>query len=178
MNSEKNKKKNFLSKISDNKKALIFRWWISGAVCFFIGWGTSLGTRIDSYDLIFVLGLVTGLAHLIIYNPIVFGMFEIERDGKIVNKKYYERTILEGTYVKLAEIMKSIFSVIFVSLTYFLVNILYSIIFNKPETFIFLPLEPVLYATLFIAYYTLFTKIARLIVKLFTKIFKKEKIEN
>lgn len=67
-------------------KVGFFRWWLSGAVYFFIAWGTNLGMKEDPLDLIFVLGVVTGVAHIFIFNPIVYGMFDIKRNGKIVNK--------------------------------------------------------------------------------------------
>ena len=46
MEKKEEKKSNFLSKISDNTKIMFFRWWLVGAIYFFIAWGTKLGLNL------------------------------------------------------------------------------------------------------------------------------------
>lgn len=131
--------RSFLSKIPDNVKVNICRWWLCGAIYFLLGLGTSLGTSDSALDLVFFLGIGIGIAHIFIFNPIVYSMFDIERNGKIVNKKYYERTILEGTFSKLAELLKCLICSFCVFFIYQFINLSIVNIFNLAEETVVLP---------------------------------------
>lgn len=150
---QSDKKKNFWAKIPDNVKVGFFRWWFVGAIYFMIAWGTNLGQSEDPFDLIFVLAVAIAFGHILIFNPIVYGMFEIERNGVIVNKKYYERTIWEGALIKILEFFHCFVVSILVYLTYELLNRWIIELAHLNENAIPLAGEPFIYATLFLIYY-------------------------
>ena len=159
-------KKRWYQRIPDGVKVGFFRWWLSGAVYFFIAWGTNLGMKEDPLDLIFVLGVVTGVAHIFIFNPIVYGMFDIKRNGKIVNKKYYERTIFQNVFLNLAEIFKCMIITVLVVATYELINTTILAITNQTASTIPVKGEPILYASFFIIYYQLYESCKNLVLRL------------
>lgn len=147
------KKKSFLSKIPDGVKVEFFRWWFVGAICFFIAWGTNLGNKEDPFDLIFVLALVISLGHMLIFNPIIYGMFDIKRNGKIVNKKINERKIWEGSLIKILDFFKSLSASLVVYVAYILINRLVIELAHMDGTKLPFPVEPFGYATLFLVFY-------------------------
>ena len=146
------KKPSFLSKIPDGVKVEFFRWWFVGAICFFIAWGTSLGEK-DPFDLIFFLALAISLGHVFIFNPIVYGMFDIKRNGKIVNKKINERHIWEGALLKILDFFQCLVVSILVYATYETINRLIIHFTNISETTVPFPVEPFGYTTLFLIFY-------------------------
>lgn len=161
-------KKSILSKIPDNVKIAIFRWWLAGAVYFFIAWGTNLGMNADPLDLIFVLGLVLGVCHIFIFNPIVYGMFDIKRNGKIINKKYYERTIMQNIFLRLGEIFRCLIITVLIVATYELLNTTINSISGNTQN---IPIkgEPFLFATFYIIYYFIYDLIKNLIYRFIDK---------
>ena len=185
-NSEKDvsEKRTLWSKISDNKKVTFFRWWFEGAVYFFIAWGTQLAMSTDPLDLLFVLAIVTTVVHIFIFNPICYAMFDIERQGYIINKKYYERKIWEGVLNYLGEFFRCLITVMLVFASYQGINKAIIAIFNYTEDVVVLKGEPIIYSTLFIIFYILIGWIclqaASLVSKIKTskksKTGKKEKI--
>jgi len=142
-------------RISDNVKAGILRWWIAGMSYFLIGFGTRMGMFQDALDLIFFLGLGVGLAMIFIYNPIAYGMFRIQRRGKLLNKPYYERKGWQNAGYKLAEIFKNMVIVWLVYLTYQNVNVMLNRLGQLPEETVLIPGEPFGFATLYLLYYQL-----------------------
>lgn len=147
-------------RISDNVKAGIFRWWIAGMCYFLIGFGTQVGLFQDPMDLIFFLGVGVGLAMVFIYNPIAYGMFRIERRGKIANKPYYERKGWQNAGYKLAEIFKSMVIVWLVYMTYQNVNEFLNQVRQLPEGTILVPGEPFGFATLYLIYHQVLVGLA------------------
>ncbi len=147
------KKKKFLSKIPDGVKVEFFRWWFVGAICFFIAWGTNLGNKEDPFDLIFVLALVISFGHMLIFNPIVYGMFDIKRNGKIVNKKINERKIWEGSLLKMFDFFQSFVTSLLVYVSYILINRLILEVAHLDGSRLPFPVEPFGYATLFLIFY-------------------------
>lgn len=139
-------------RISDNVKAAILKWWVAGMCYFFIGFGTQAGVFQDPVDLIFFLGVGVGLAMIVVYNPIAYGMFRIERRGKIANKSYYERKGWQNALYRLAEIFKDLFLVWLIYQTYQSVNLLINQIGHLPEGTILVPGEPFGFATLYLLY--------------------------
>ncbi len=169
-----------IKKMDSKYKVLFFRWWFSAAVCFFIVWGTSLGSQETTLDLIFFLGLGMGIGNLFIFNPIISSVFDIERRGKIANKKMTERSIPEGIFYMLSEIFKSMLAVYIVSWIYEGINILINKIGNYPSEHVGFPVEPISYAIIFVIIYSILGFIWDLIVILYEKVFKKgqDKVTN
>ncbi len=166
------KKKSILSKIPDGVKVEFFRWWFVGAICFFIAWGTNLGKN-DPFDLIFVLALVISLGHIFIFNPIVYGMFDIKRNGKIVNKKINERHIWEGALLKTFDFFMCLVVSILVYATYECINRLIIHFGNMSSTTVPFPVEPFGYATLFLVFYLIISFIVNKIILLCSYIQRK-----
>jgi len=142
----------------------IIRWWGAGAVYFFIGWGTNLGAKSDALDFIFILGVVLGLFTIIVIDPIIYGMLDIERkDGQLYNKKYHERTIMQNVYIRFSEILKGILISILVFLTYNFINMAIIEIFSKSSESVPLAGEPITFGLFYIAFYYLIRFIVRLV---------------
>lgn len=165
MKENKNDERPFLSKINDNVKIAFIRFWFVGLIYFFVGWGTSLGQNDDPLDLIFVLSLVTAAGHLFIFNPIIYKMFDVQRNGLFVNKKYNERSIFQGVIYNLLEFLKCVFITILVFLTYQLINYLLVDVLKMSQ----LGGEPILYSIFFTAYYSLISFISSKLALLFKK---------
>lgn len=159
LNLEK-EKVSFLSKISDSTKIKIIRWWCAAAIYFFIGWGTTLGGNETPYDLVVALGIVAGLANVFVVHPVIYAMFDIERKGKIENKKYYERTVLEGVWHKLGEVFKCLLVSIMVFFIYQIINISIINIFNGDESSVVFGGYPITYGIFFLGCYLLCDGIA------------------
>lgn len=61
-----------LSKIPTPIKAIIIKWWFAGLVCYFIVMGLgSLGTNMDTLDLLVLTGVVLGIIVDCMVNPIL-----------------------------------------------------------------------------------------------------------
>lgn len=168
------KKKSILSKIPDGVKVEFFRWWFVGAICFFIAWGTSLGKN-DPFDLIFVLALVISFGHMLIFNPIVYGMFDIKRNGKIVNKKISERHIWEGALVKIMDFFQCLIVSFIVYGAYEGINRMIIHFAKLTETTVPFPVEPFGYATLFLIFYLAISFIVNRVSLLISYLSKKHK---
>ncbi len=144
----------------------IIRWWGAGAVYFFIGWGTNLGAKSDPLDFIFILGVTLGLVTIVIIDPIIYGMLDIERkDGQLYNKKYHERTIMQNVYIRFSEILKGILISIFIFLSYNLINLMIIQLFSLSSEDIPLAGEPITFGLLYIAFYYLIRYMLRLLKK-------------
>lgn len=170
--------KKILEKIrnmKDSYKILLFRWWFSAAVCFFIAMGLQFGNQGSTFELVFGLGLGIGVANLLLFNSIISSVFDIERRGKIANKKMSERSIIEGVWYMLSEILKSMIAVYIVSWIYQGINVLINLIGNYPDDHIGFALEPICFGIFFTIVYQLLGYIWDLLVILASKIFKKGK---
>lgn len=151
------KRRNRLKKIPDSVKAGALRWWIAGMCYFFIGFGTQTGMFYDPVDLVFFLGTGIGLATILVYNPIAYGMFDMVRRGQIVNQAYYERRGWQNAAVKLAEIFKNLFLVFLVYMAYQSLNLFAERLLSLPAGTVTIPGEPFGFATLYLIFYQLFT---------------------
>lgn len=165
-----NKKKSIWSKIPDNVKAEFFRWWFVGAIYFLVAWGTSLGNHEDVFDLIFWLAVAISFGHILIFNPIVYGMFEIERNGVIVNKKYNERKIWEGALMKILEFFHCFVVSILVFITYELLNRWIIELAHMNKNAIPVQGEPFIYTTLFLIYYNAISFLVNMSIRLVMRI--------
>ena len=143
------KKKRF----SDNTKVSFFRWWFAGALYYLLAFGSTLGSSNSLLDLLLFLGLGMGIATLFIFNPIVYGMFSIKRNGRIVNQKYNERTLLVGVAQKLLELGKCFFVVCVVMMMYQGMNLGLQQLRDLPVGTITVKGEPFLFATLYLLVY-------------------------
>lgn len=148
-----NQKKQGKRKISDNVKAALLRWWIAGMCYFFVGFGTTAGLANNPFDLCFFLGIAIGLATVVIYNPIAYGMFNIQRRGRSVNKKYFERKGWENAIFKLLEIFKSMFIVVLVYISYQQINLIINHLQDNSMDTVVVSGEPFGFATLYLLYY-------------------------
>lgn len=119
-------------------------------------------------DLIFALGVGIGLVTVVIYNPIAYNVFNIERNGAIINQKYLTRSGVVKAGYNLLEIGLSLVTVILVYLTYQNVNLLINSICNLPEDVIVIPGEPFGFATLYLVFYGAIIRLGHM-VKMFTK---------
>lgn len=161
--------KNLIGGLSDNTKSYFIIWWFAGAVYFFIGWGTTLGVNKDPFDLLFFLGLGMGLVTAFLINPIIYHMFSIKRKGTIANKQYFERTVWQGVLMKLLEFFKAFAINILIFFTYQLLNQGLILLFDLNPERIIVPGEPILYATFYTFYYSIFVGIGNTIAKALAK---------
>lgn len=139
-------------RLSENAKVNIFRWWFAGAVYFMVAWATPVGSG-AFIDMVVILGMAMGLATVFLFNPIVYGMFDIKRNGRIVNQKYYERSVGTGVLQKLMEAGKCLLATVLVALTYHVINTAAIGLLRLGTDSVVLAGEPILFATLFLIYY-------------------------
>lgn len=164
----------FLSKIPDKVKINVCRWWFFGALFFLIAWGTNISS--NKLDLIFFMGVGIGIGNIFIFNPLMYSIFDVERNGKLINKKYYERKVLEGVFVKLAEIFKCLLCSFLVWAIYQGINISFINILNLDENKIPFPAEPICYGIFFLLMYLGISAIVDLIIRIKDKV--KDKKQN
>lgn len=146
--------------LSDNVKAGLLRWWLVGMCYFMIGFGTQTGAQSSPLDLIFFLGVGTGLVTVVIYNPIAYSAFDIVRGGEIVNKTRKNRSGAAKARDNLLEIGTSFLVVILIYLTYQGVNELLVKLLERPEGTVLIPGEPFGFATLYILFYSALVGVA------------------
>lgn len=144
---------NSLNNNASNKNkwiTFIIRWWSVGAMYFFIGWGTQLGNYDHPLDMIFILGGAIGLFNSFVVNPSLKMLFDI---GK--QKKYLEWTIMEKVSFRLQNVVASMFIVYLVTIIYDVINRTAIIFLKLPDETVFLPGEPILFATFYMIIYTI-----------------------
>ncbi len=159
MKKEKEKKK-----MTDETKVTLCRWWFVGMVYFLIGFGTSLANTTDPLDLIFALGIGIGVCTVFVFHPIVYHMFNIHRRGKMANKAYLNRTVMENVSLSLREIVRCFFIVVLVFLVYQYINIALIAMFGLAEDVVVLAGEPILFAVFFVLLYNLSDYIVDLVL--------------
>jgi hypothetical protein len=156
-------------RISDGVKEVLVRWWIAGMCYFFIGVGTQAGLMQSPLDLVFFLGVGIGLVTVVIYNPIVYGMFDVKRNGRIVNDSYYEKKGRERILYNLSLVFLNIVIVSFVYLTYQGINEAMCSAEKQPSGTILFPCEPFGFATFYVLYYYLLLRVGGAVRKLIGK---------
>jgi hypothetical protein len=102
---------------TDQRSAMLIRWWAAGAVYFFIGWGTSVG-RQSMIDFVFSLGLWMGLFNILIINPSLRSLFNIGPK----KRPQHENTFAQRLSDHLVELLKTIFIVFNVAMLYQVIN--------------------------------------------------------
>lgn len=120
--------------------AFLIRWWTAGAVYFFLGWGTRLGTRESSFDLVFFLGLTIGALNSLVVDPVIQMTFGIGNA-----KPYREMTTAGRVWRRLATVMQALGVVVLVTLLYQGINVAATHLFTLDEGQVFLPGEPILF---------------------------------
>jgi hypothetical protein len=165
-------------RFSDNTKVSFFRWWFAGALYYLLAFGSAVGQSDSFLDLLLFLGLGMGIATLFVFNPIVYGMFDIKRHGRIMNQKYDERTLLVGVVQKLLELGKCFLVVLLVALLYQLLNLGIQVMRNLPKGTISLKGEPFLFATFYLGIYNALSYISDKAMDLLYCIFSSRKGRN
>jgi hypothetical protein len=154
MDNEKKQKRNRMY-------ALLIRWWAVGAVFFFIGWGTSLGSYTSMIDFTLILGIAIGIINSMVVDRVVFEWFSI---GK--KQKYLDVTIMQKVSDRLLSVVVSIFIVYLVSVLYTIINVNAIEILGKSDEFILLPVEPILFALFYIIIHDTLRKVLEVVIHL------------
>ena len=147
---------------TDRRIALIFRWWASGAVYFFIGWGTSLGNQTNLIDFVFSLGVVMGMFNMLLINPGLRMAFNVEPQRRPRSHALSQRV---SDY--LVEILKNIAIMFVIALIYVAINSAINVAFGLPSSNISLPGEPILFGVFYVLVWVLFGRITQRIKQAF-----------
>jgi hypothetical protein len=142
--------------LTDRRIALLIRWWAAGAVYFFIGWGTFLGSQRSSIDLMFTLGLVMGLFNILIINPVLRMMFYLGP-----RRPAHENTFMQRMSDHLVELIKSMGIVFIVFLVYITINQALVTLLRLPEDAVPLPGEPVLFGLFYLLVFLVLEAVVR-----------------
>lgn len=139
-------------------KIIIFlmRWWAVGAVYFFIGWGTRLGSYTHSIDFILMLGIAIGLFNSYVVDTAVRMLYN---RGPQVG--YLDKTIMMKVSLRLQSVVLSTFIVFIVSMIYININKAAIVLFDLDPERVFLPGEPILFAVFYMIAYTLIDQIVQ-----------------
>lgn len=129
----------------NRKIVFAIRWWFVGAVYFFIGWGTSLGNQSTSIDFIISLGICIGLCNSFVVNTIIKMLYNID-----TGINYYDKRIFNKIKKRFADIFLAIFIVTIVVGIYALINTTAIKLFNLPDSAVFLPGEPIMFALFYV----------------------------
>lgn len=148
-------------KISEHTKIALFRWWFVGALYFFLALGTGWGNSLSAWDLLVFLSMGIGLATAFIFNPIMYGMFTVRRNGVSLNDAYYAMPVSKRVLQKLREIAKCCFVVCLVYISYQVINRILISAQSLPSDTVVLKGEPFLFSTFFICYYNLISTLVR-----------------
>lgn len=141
---------------TDYRISLILRWWVAGAVYFFIGWGTSVGNQSNLIDFVFALGVVMGIVNMLLVNPGLRMAFNIAPSRR---PKTYAVSQRISDY--LVEIIKNIFIMFCIALIYIGVNSAINVLFDLPSTTITLPGEPIGFGIFYVLVYVVVERVAR-----------------
>lgn len=147
-------------RISENVKAGLFRWWFTGAVYFFVAFGTSLGSQTSPVDLLFFLGVGLGLGTAVLFNPILFGFLNVRRPEGLWSLPYSRRKLWQNILLALLEVLRAWFLVLLVFMTYQSLNLLLQQLMDKPAGTIILRGEPILFATFYMIFYWALSKLS------------------
>lgn len=134
---------------TDDRIALIIRWWSVGAVYFFIGWGTNLSQR-GIIDFVFFLGLTIGVFNMLIINPVIRQVL----NTKSV-RRYTDESLMKKVLYRLGEIFKSMIIVTIMVYIYSLINMVLIDGFGLSESSIPLAGEPITFGILYVLIWSL-----------------------
>jgi len=135
---------------TDDVLARIFRWWAASAIYFFVGWGTSVGFQSTVIDFVFFLGIAIAVFEMFIVNPVVNSMFNLKNPIK-----FSDKSIMKKVLYRLKYIARTIIILIFVVMTYDIINFSAIILFGLSQETVVLAGEPILFGIFYMIYYTL-----------------------
>ncbi len=131
---------------SDKAKTVILKFWLAGAVYFFIGWGTGLGEYAFVIDFVFILAVALFIAFRVIYNPIVRLMFDVKEYN------HREQSLTKRVFENFRDFFLNVLIMIIITLTYSGINALINLIFNLASDIIIIPGEPILFGVFYTVY--------------------------
>jgi hypothetical protein len=136
----------FFSRLPEGLKINVLKWWCFAATYYFVGFG--MPSIMNSIvDTIFTLGLVLGLVFTFIISFLVNGVSSSE---EIYNKHYALRS--KSPLRILYNVFYSWILIIFVAMTYQVVNSIYNMIMGYGEGVIKIGVEPILYGVVILFY--------------------------
>ncbi len=151
-------KQSFIAGLPSWLKACAVKWWFSGAVFYFIGWGFFVQSA-DQLDLTFVLGLALGLTtDLLINRVLVF--FESDRQS-------YRGYIFSYSRRFFSVPVNLVYGVVLsaaVSYTYHFINVAALRVTGAPPGTVTLGAEPMLYGLFFTGFDMALVGLKRLVV--------------
>lgn len=124
--------------------SILLYWWLVAAIYFYVGWGTGLGNRISSVDLILVLGIVTGLSETYILETIVARFW-----GVIVREKPDRKAVGKNVVMRLTAVLRSIIILWIVTLLYAGINRVIISLASLSADAIPFPGEPITFSILY-----------------------------
>ena len=130
---------------TDQRIAMVIRWWVAGAVYFFIGWGTPIGQQ-SMIGLTISLGLVLGLFNVLIINPSLRLLFNIGPK----QRPQHENTFAQRLSDHLVEVLKTLFIVFNVAIIYQVINSIIIALGNLPSDSVPLPGEPIMFGVFYV----------------------------
>lgn len=142
--------------LTENRLALLIRWWVAGAMYFFVGWGTGLGNQSSVIDFIFFLGLSLGVMNMLIVNPILRRTFNLDS-----NRYYLDSTVGQKVRMRLSEIFKSMLIVFIMVYIYAMINSLLIQLLSLSEQSIPLPGEPITFGIMYTVLYWLIEQVIK-----------------
>lgn len=146
---------------TDRRIALIIRWWAAGAIYFFLGWGTSLGSQAAILDFVFWLGVAMGVFNMLVVNPVLRMGFNIGPDSKNSRGSY---SLSQRVSDYLVEVIKNVAIMFVIALIYVGINSAINFVFGLPTTNISLPGEPILFGIFYVLVWLLFGRITQQVI--------------
>lgn len=141
------------SKIPGWVKVTFLKWWVAGAVYYFVGFGL-LFTLTSFIDSVIYLGLLLGIVSEYIVNPVIRWM-----QKSLPNYEDHIIVLERGVKGLLLNILFGFLFSIIIAMTYVGINSLAIAIFSLEKSRIVLGVEPILYGLFYLAYNILFIKI-------------------
>ena len=131
--------------LTDQRSALLIRWWTAGAVFFFIGWGTPIGQQ-SMIGLAFSLGLILGLLNILIINPSLRLLFNVGPK----KRPQHEDTFFQRVSDHLVELLKTIFIVFTVVMLYQVINRIIIAVRGLPSDSVPFLGEPIMFGIFYV----------------------------
>jgi hypothetical protein len=134
---------------TDRRIESIIRFWAAGAIYFFIGWGTGLGS--NSYlDFIFYLGVAMAVFDMFVVNPVIRLMLNVRTTGHYTDVPIHKKVLYRLGYV-----LKTVIIMLVVSSIYNIINQIAILILDLPDDTTVFPGEPILFGIFYLVVYRL-----------------------
>ena len=144
-------------KVPEALKIALIKFWFAGAVCFFIYWGLGLYVW-DAYDMIIILGVVSGMVTDILVNN-AFRFLAVVPDGNNKWMMFPKKKF----WTFFANIIYSMIIMVIIVCIYQGINILCNNI-NGTEKLVYLGVEPILFGIFYVIIDLLFIGIKHLVI--------------